>query len=515
MTVLLGADAVPTAPDSGTITGPFAWLLAASTDLGPARHDRVELTAELRDGSAPERLTGWAQRHGLDLRWRPGEPWAVIQAPPAAVSSALDVPVHDYRGRSGQVFYASAQQPRVPSALRLEVAGLGRILSFTPHHNAHRWIMPRDVPDQGLAPEALLRTCEVEPLSRQGFTGKGITVLVFAFDGFDQPDLDTFTTMFGLPEFTPEVLGGMPSRRSGEATMDLQAIHAIAPQARKVLVNALPTIAAGAYEKLAALMDEARRRYPGAVWSFSIGWGCDRLITAADLAPVRSALRAAQRQGTTAFNANGDLAGLECKGGEHWSTPPDADEIGLDAVASVPEMTNVGGTSLSTDRTGAWLSEQSWFDVPLSQGTGGGVSNLFDRPVWQDRITVDADGDRRLTPDIAAVADPETGVKIVFGQQVFAGGGTSLAAPVWAGMTAVMNQYLLANGGRLLGDFNPLIYEVAEGARLPGFRDITLGGNAVNDALPGYDLVTGLGTPRIANLAADLLALQKSWIGVR
>ena len=153
--------------------------------------------------------------------------------------------------------------------------------------------------------------------------------------------------------------------------------------------------------------------------------------------------------------------------------------------------------------------------MPLSQGTGGGVSNLFDRPVWQDRITVDADGDRRLTPDIAAVADPETGVKIVFGQQVFAGGGTSLAAPVWAGMTAVMNQYLLANGGRLLGDFNPLIYEVAEGARLPGFRDITLGGNAVNDALPGYDLVTGLGTPRIANLAAYLLALQKSWIGIR
>ncbi|MGB6107530.1 MAG: hypothetical protein WBF86_06870, partial [Mycobacterium sp.] len=74
MTVLLGADAVPTAPDSRTITGPFAWLLAASTDLGPARHDRVELTAELRDGSAPERLTGWAQRHGLDLRWSPGAP---------------------------------------------------------------------------------------------------------------------------------------------------------------------------------------------------------------------------------------------------------------------------------------------------------------------------------------------------------------------------------------------------------------------------------------------------------
>ena len=60
-----------------------------------------------------------------------------------------------------------------------------------------------------------------------------------------------------------------------------------------------------------------------------------------------------------------------------------------------------------------------------------------------------------------------------------------------------------------------LARQIAQGARLPGFRDITLGGNAVNDALPGYDLVTGLGTPRIANLAEDLLALQKSWIGIR
>ena len=513
MTIALGADTTGITEDARTITGPYARLLAASTDLGPARRDRVQLTAELR--GAPRRLNAWARQHGLDVRWRAGEPWAVIEGPPAAVGNALDIAVRDYRGRSGQVFYASAQQPRVPSALRHEVAGLGRILSFTPARNAHRWALPLDVPDQGLSPEALLRTYDVEPLARKGFTGKGITVLVFAFDGFDQPDLDMFTTMFGLPSFTPEVLGDMPSQRSGEATMDLQAIHAIAPDARKVLVNARPTVAAGAYEKLAALMDEADRRYPGAVWSFSIGWGCDKLITAADLAPVRSALRSAHQRGTTAFNANGDLAGLECKGGEHWSTPPDADEIGLDAVASVPEMTNVGGTSLSTDRSGTWLSEQSWFDVPLSQGTGGGMSNLFERPVWQDGLTVGARGDRRLTPDIAAVADPETGVKIVFGQQVTVGGGTSLAAPIWAGMAAVMNQYLLANGGRLLGDLNPLLYEILEGASLPGFRDITLGGNAVNDALPGYDLVTGLGTPRIAGLAENLLALQKSWIGVR
>jgi kumamolisin len=75
-------------------------------------------------------------------------------------------------------------------------------------------------------------------------------------------------------------------------------------------------------------------------------------------------------------------------------------------------------------------------------------------------------------------------------------------------MTAVMDQYMLENGGRLLGDLNPLLYAVAAGARLPSFRDIVLGGNAVSTAAPGYDLVTGLGTPNVDNLARNLLVAQ-------
>ena len=87
-----------------------------------------------------------------------------------------------------------------------------------------------------------------------------------------------------------------------------------------------------------------------------------------------------------------------------------------------------------------------------------------------------------MTPDVAAVADPFTGVRIVLNQQEVVGGGTSQSAPIWAGMAAVMNQYLIANGGQALGDLNPMLYRIAAGAPLPGFRDITLGGNAVADA---------------------------------
>ena len=499
----------------GRIGGPYAALLGASTDLGPAQDQYVQLTAALRVSTRPDDLFGWARGRGLTVRWRADDSWAFIGGSPGALAEAFGVSVHDYRGRRGQVFYASPQQPAVPAAVRAEVAELGRILGYTPHREANRWVFPAEAPDQelaqqGLTPAAVLRTYNVQPLRDAGYSGKGGTVIVFSFDGFDQADLDLFATTFNLPMFTPEVVGGQPPARRGEATMDLQAIHAIAPDAKKVLFNALPTVqGAGSYEKIAAMMEQADRDYPGALWSFSIGWGCDKLITAADLAPARAALAAALANGTTAFDASGDLAGLECKGGQEWSAPPSADDIGLDAVASMPEMTNVGGTTVSTDEDGAWLAEQAWFDAPLSQGTAGGVSALFERPDWQAALDPGRGAGMRLTPDISAVADPFTGVRIVFNQQELVGGGTSLSAPLWAGMTAVMNQYLVDNGGRPVGDLNPVLYEMAEAARLPAFRDVVLGGNAVDAAGPGYDLVSGLGTPDVNNMAKNLLLTQK------
>ncbi|MFM9032847.1 MAG: peptidase S53 [Mycobacterium sp.] len=494
-------------PDAGRITGPYAALLGASIDLGPAGDRRVQLTAELTGGTQPGKLGDWAHRRGLELRWQAGEQWAILSGPARAVAAAFGVEVRDYRGGHGGVFYASPQQPGVPEAVRGEVAGFGRILGYTPHHRADRWQLPLEVPGQGLTPQTLLRAYNIAPLREAGFTGKGTTVVVFSFDGFDQGDLDMFAETFGLPKFTPEVVGGQPSAPGGEATLDLQAIHAVAPDARTVLVNARPTVTGdGAYEKIAAMMRDTDRRYPGAIWSLSIGWGCDKLITAADLVPVRAALSDAHRNGTTAFDASGDLAGLECKGGQEWSSPPDADNVGLDAVASLPEMTSVGGTTLSTDATGSWLGEQAWFDAPLSQGTGGGVSALYERPAWQAGLRLDTGAGRRLTPDVAAVADQFTGLKIVFGRQVLVGGGTSLSAPLWAGMAAVINQYLTEQGGPPLGHLNPLLYRIAEGAPLPAFHDVVRGGNAVANAGPGYDLVTGLGTPDVDNLARNLVS---------
>ena len=510
--LVLASDvrAAPAPNRAPFIGGPLALLLASSTDLGPSHAGRAQLTVTLPDATRPEVLMGWAQTQGLSVRWRPGDEWGIVEGPAANVATAFGVTVHDYRGRKGQVFYASAQQPGVPAPLRDEVTALGRILGYSPHHLARPAIRPLDVPRQGLAPDALLRTYNASPLAAAGSTGKGATIVFFEFDGYQQRDLDSYASTSGLPRFTPVLIGGQPGPPHGEAVMDLEVAHAIAPDAQLVVVNARPTVEGdGAYQKIRQMFEAADRQFPGAVWSLSIGWGCDALITAADLAPVASALAAAQAHGTSAFDASGDTGGLECKGGDEWSSPPGPSDIGLDAVASLPAMTSVGGTTLSTDARGLWLAEQAWVDSPLSQGSSGGVSALFARPTWQNSVSAQRDAaHRRLSPDVAADADPFTGVRIVFNQQGLVGGGTSQAAPIWAALTVLINQYLLAHGGHPLGDVNPLLYRVAAGANLPGFRDVSLGGNAVDESVPGYDLVTGLGTPDVDNLARDLLDIQ-------
>lgn len=502
----------PASPFGGhAIAGAYARMLAASADLGPAGDDPVQITAALHEPSRPRHLEAWARARNLSVRWSEGDQWAAIEGPAATVGEAFGVAVRNYRSRQGpepgRVFYASPQQPAIPRSAHAEVAGLGRVLGYLPYRESRPPTPPRDVPDGGLLPNQLVRAYNATPLTDAGYTGNGITVVVFAFDGFDQQDMDSFADLFDLPRFTPEVVGGMPEQRSGEATMDLQVVHAIAPDAKLVLVNARPSVEGdGGFRKLARLWDSVDRQFPGAIWSFSIGWGCDRLFTPADLAPVRAALADAVRNGTTAFDASGDLAGLECKGGHSWSDPPSPDDVGVDAVASLPEMTSVGGTRLSTDAEGGWLAEQAWYDVPLTQGTAGGASSLYGRPAWQDADADAGPPDRRLVPDVAAVGNPFTGVKFVFRGQVLTGGGTSQSAPIWAGLAALINNLFAASGAAPLGDVNPLLYAVARGATAPSFHDVRTGGNAITPGgRPGYDMVTGLGSPNVANLAKNIL----------
>ncbi len=95
------------------------------------------------------------------MQWQPGQQWGVVEGEAQALAGAFDVDVRDFRGRRGQVFYASHRQPAIPAALTAEVSGLGRILGFIPHRESLPLPLPLDVPDQGLSPAALLAAYNV------------------------------------------------------------------------------------------------------------------------------------------------------------------------------------------------------------------------------------------------------------------------------------------------------------------------------------------------------------------
>lgn len=492
------------------IAGPVAWLLDASTDLGPARIKQISIAAALHRSARPLALIGWATDRHLTVDWEPGADWAYIQGAPADAARALNVSVHDYRSRSGRVFYASARDPLIPTPIRGEVSELGRILGYQLMHRAKPPNIPLDVPRGGLTPPELLRTYNADPLAAAGITGKGQTIVFFEIDGYRQSDLDYWADKSHLSRFTPVVIGGQPDKPGGETPMDLEVAHAIAPDAKLVVVNAFAFGGSSSFAQAGQMYQLTDRQFPGALWSTSLGIGCDRMVKAADLAPVEFAVQLAETHGTSAFMSSGDTAGLECKSfNGDWSTPPDDSDQGLNAVGSVPAMTDVGGTTLTTDSSGAWISEASWFDSPMSQGTGGGVSRLFARPAWQHTVSSAWDSTHRLTPDVSAVADPYSGVRIYFDGDWYSGGGTSQSAPIWAALTALMNQFLQQNGGHPVGNMNPLLYRIAAAPTGPAFHDVIAGGNAIYDSIPGYDLATGLGTPDTDNLVRGILDIQK------
>jgi hypothetical protein len=159
-----------------------------------------------------------------------------------------------------------------------------------------------------------------------------------------------------------------------------------------------------------------------------------------------------------------------------------------DYPASSPHVLGCGGTSLHVN--GANISETVWNDGAQGGATGGGFSSLFPLPSWQTNAAAS-----RGVPDVAGVADPETGYVVdVDGQQMVIG-GTSAVAPLWAALVARLNQAL----GKRLGFINPTLYALAG-----VFRDIVNGTNGAFSARPGWDACTGLGVPIGNKLLASL-----------
>jgi subtilase family serine protease len=342
-----------------------------------------------------------------------------------------------------------------------------------------------------------------------GGNGTGQTIAII--DAYDNPrfvsssntasyntsDLYKFNQQFGLPQFgTPggptftkvNQSGGTsyPSGNTGwgdEIALDVEWAHALAPGANIILV-------------------EAKSAY------------LDDLVTGTPATRFRAATLGAvdwarNQPGVSVISmsfAGGEFSD-ETSDDKYFTTP--ANHIGVSFVAATgdtgapagypaysPNVLAVGGTTLSLSGS-IYNGETGWSD------SGGGVSVYESEPSYQSALSFSG----RAAPDVSFDADPNSGVPVYDSYSQGSTnpwirfGGTSVSAPCWAALLAIANQGRTQAGLGTLGSATiPDLYALPA----TDFHDITSGNNG-NAAAPGYDLVTGLGSPVANQLAADLI----------
>jgi kumamolisin len=479
-------------------------ILSASVDLGPSEAADASVIVALRQARSPQLLYSWAKTRHIRVRWTSPESWAVLSGPARKLAEALTTPIDEFRASDGRTFYAAVTSPKVPVSISGDVQGLGSINSYSD-------LREMDVPDGGLTPTALVQAYDATPLVSQGYLGQGMTVVLFETDGFSQSDFTKFTLKYHLPPIQLTVIGGQAGKPSGETELDVEAVHAIAPDANLVYFNFLTNNSSS----MLTDFSEVANRYPGSIWNFSLG-ACEDALLAnkVDFTQLEDELEAAEHTGTTIFAASGDAGGLDCTPPLEYGDNPQQGFAGVNFPADMPAVTGVGGTTLLVDENGDYAGETAWTESMLSQGTGGGVSEVWNEPAWEKAPgTGDFYGAHAglQVPDVAAVADPTTGTAGVFHGAPIENGGTSLAAPVWVGFTALIDQYLTHQNLGELGFANKDLFQIASQAEpYPAFHDVVFGGGAVYPATPGYDMATGLGSPDVWNLARDIADLLKA-----
>ena len=345
----------------------------------------------------------------------------------------------------------------------------------------------------GMSPSTLDTAYGINAVTFGSVKGNGAGQTIAIVDAYNDPniaaDLSTFDAAYGLSNPTLTVVNenGSTSSLPGtdpagkgnswavEISLDVEWAHAAAPGANILLVEA----ASANYGDLMTAVSTARSYTGGSVVSMS--WGGNEFT--GESAYDSYFTTPSGHAGVTFVASSGDTGGI------------------VEYPASSINVLAVGGTSLTTSAGGAYASESGW------SGAGGGISRYELRPAFQTGVVTQSTT-YRTVPDVAADADPSTGVGVVdswdFGTaspwvQV---GGTSLSAPIWAGIIAIANQGRATSGQATLTGTQTL----SKLYTLPAsdFHDITTGSNGFS-AGTGYDLVTGRGSP-IVNLLAPALA---------
>jgi len=349
--------------------------------------------------------------------------------------------------------------------------------------------------DPCYSPQQIQVAYGIQPLLGRGIDGRGetVTAVVPAQVPSDGPsdirqDLAAFDGMFHLPAARIEVVTSLvPSasrwQAGGEEIGDLEAVHAVAPGAT-LRVVLFPASWDNSPANATADMLAALPLVVSDTDVASISWGLGaHYFTPAQVAKMHSILLGAQAHHVTVVASSGDDGEYPTPRG--WAGP-EIKEVSL--PSSDPLVLGVGGTQLSANpKTGAYIGETAW------DGSGGGFSDLYARPAYQDGVP--GISKWRGVPDVAADAAAPGGLAQVYtsdgARYLVTESGTSGSTPLWAGIMALADEYAHKD----LGFVNPAIYDIAHSSSYhKAFHDITTGFNGY-EATPGWDAITGWGSP--------------------
>jgi uncharacterized protein (TIGR03437 family) len=486
--------------------------------------DRFGLSAS--DSAA---IADWLRSQGFAVnRIAHSRTWIAFSGTARQVEDVFHTEIHRYL-LDGKSHFANATELSIPAALAGVVSGVGGLDDFSLESPQPEMTSPSGV--HTLAPDDLATIYDIAPMYQSGIDGTGQKIAVMGSSQFNASalaDVAAFRSQFHLPPNVPQVVLNTDYPDPGvtssvnEAHLDIEWAGAIARNAQIIFVYSQTFL-------LAVLFTVDNNLAP--IITMSANAGCEAQNTAANLSFYQAVAQQANVQGITWVNSGSDAGPASCDAN---GAPLAVSGLGVRFPASIPEVTAVGGTEFNEQSGAYWsatnttngasalshIPEMVWNDAAALSALwagGGGTSIYFPKPAWQAGPGVPNDNARDL-PDVALAASfSHDGYNVIRNGTSVITGGTSASAPVFAGILALLNQYVVSNGIQSqpgLGNVNPTLYRLAS-ARNGAFHDITVGNNIVPcgtgtldcpngtmgfTAGPGYDLASGLGSVDVATL---------------
>jgi subtilase family serine protease len=519
------------------------------------------------------KVENWLQSQGFAVdSVSPSRDRITFSGSAATVASAFSAPLHHYM-LNGNTNIAPSADITLPSALSRVVAAVTNLSDFRPRphvlHAAAResTVRPSYTSSQTgnhfLTPLDIATIYDINPAYNGGYNGAGQSIAVLGQSLVLASDVTNFQTALGQTAKAPTLLlipntgnSEAYSEDESESDLDLEYTTGIAPGASIYFVY----VGADETQSVFDALTYAVQNDIAPIVNISYG-ECEPDLGQSQYTSINNTLQQAAAQGQTVTSAAGDSGSTDCYGDGGAAANQTA--LAVDFPSSSQYVAAVGGTGfiaadvVSGDNTyfkaasGAdvvssalsYIPEQAWNDDsaaetsdPLSSG-GGGVSIYTQRPSWQTGVPGIPSGTTRLVPDIALDASPNnapyaycssdssawasgqdascnSGLRDSVSQDLTVAGGTSFAAPIFAGMVAIINQARGYTTGQ--GIVDPTLYTLASNPSTyaSAFHDITVGGNYCNigapycaaavssayGAAPGYDTATGLGSLDFNNL---------------